>query len=212
MSDKEESTSSYFMTFKQFGTGKDFDIFQNNEYRAMISPDSFERSYAFHYDDPDPEPTGGSEGKLVRTDPESYSFTLVIDGTGVLGENLASVEEQLNQLSSVLFTYDDYGRHHPNHVRLHYCDRDFDCTVTSFKISYTLFNFDGNPLRAKVSCGLASLSAKKPPRKAKKDDKKKNDPPQGVVCICSNQSPQEAMDIAMSNGQSSMYSPYSFER
>ena len=34
MSDTEESTSSYFMTFKQFGTGKDFDIFQNNEYRV----------------------------------------------------------------------------------------------------------------------------------------------------------------------------------
>lgn len=214
MSDTEESTSSYFMTFKKYGTDDYFDEFQNEEYRAMISPDSFDRSFAFHYDDNGHEPHGGKEGKLIRTDPESYNFTLVIDGTGVLGEYSTSVEEQLDQLSKVLFTDDNYGIHHPNHVKLHYCAKDFDCTVTSFKISYTLFNIKGEPLRAKVTCGLASINKNKPPEPNKKDAPKKGNPIslQGLVCICSNESPQEAMDIALANDLSSLFSSNNLER
>lgn len=197
MSDKEESTiNTHHLIIQQRGeANEDFKKGIGDPFVAMISPDTFERSFSFQYGGNKLAKDQSTEGKHISTDPVSYSFTLVIDGTGIVGENYNDVNAQLNALMAVLFSSDnDLGIYTPHHVAITYCGEVFDCTVTSFKISYTLFNKDGKPLRAKVACGFKSKHLKTPEEEEAKNEQEKPSP----------ESIKVVLEVAIKNDEDSM--------
>ena len=166
MSDKEKQTKNSFMTligYKQAEDGSEDKPKGEEEftYKVMVNPDDFVRTFSFQYAGNDTTSSGSTAGKHTGTGPESYSFTLLIDGTGIIDEKRKSVKHELESLMKVLFVTTDSG-YVPNHVEISYCDDLFHCTVSNFKVSYTLFNTDGTPLRAKVTCDFKSIAKKTP--------------------------------------------------
>lgn len=197
MSDTEENTNNthHLIIHRRGESNEDFKNDIGEPFVAMISPDTFERSFSFQYGELKLAKDKSTEGKHTSTDPVTYNFTLVLDGTGIVGENYTDVNAQLKALMAVLFYSDDeFGKYTPHHVSISYCGDDFDCTVTSFKISYTLFNKEGKPLRAKVSCGFKSKHLKTPEEEEAKNEQEKPSP----------ESIKVVLEVAIKNDEDSM--------
>ena len=179
------------MAFKAF---KDYQFTKslNREYKVMINPDSFERDFAFHYNKDKTKRNAPTVGKFASTDAEKYSFTLIIDGTGIVDPNRCDVQQELDDFFAVLFTQTKKG-YEPNFIELTYCDQIFHCTANSLKVSYTLFNTNGSPLRAKITCAFSSVGEKQHKKESNKEDSKSSKQ-QNTKCGCppSNNSYEEA--------------------
>ena len=137
------------------------------EYQVMINPEQFSRSMTAMFNRIDTMFGNVSAGRFANMQPVEYNFTLVIDGTGVVPTltERKCVKEHLAQLKKVLFTETEGGvGYEPNYVEITYCDEIFQCVATSFKVDYSLFKPNGEPLRAKVTCAFKSICHIEPGR------------------------------------------------
>lgn len=179
------------MTFKAF---KDYQFTKSldREYKVMINPESFERDFAFHYNKDKTKRHAPTVGKFASTDAEKYNFTLIFDGTGIVDPNRCNVQQELDDFFAVLFTQTKKG-YEPNFIELTYCGQIFHCTANSLKVSYTLFNTNGSPLRAKITCAFSSIGEKQHKHESNKDDNKTSSG-KTTTCGCppSNESYEEA--------------------
>jgi hypothetical protein len=83
--------------------------------------------------------------------PDTLSFSVVFDGTGVvppvIGVQL-EVAVQIEALSRIIYDYDSEA-HEPNHVLIGWGTMIFTGRLQSISTSYTLFKSSGAPLRAR---------------------------------------------------------------
>ncbi len=150
------------------------------KFEAMINPSEFKHSHSIAYagagkDDEkaeDDKPMGrtGSETRFAGVNAEDVSFSLVLDGTGVVASSKDSVNDQIAKLKKV--TYDYVGKKHETPVvriswgklKLASTGQEtsyFDGRLKSMGVTYTVFKPSGEPLRAKVSLGFVSFTTKK---------------------------------------------------
>lgn len=209
MSDKEKQTKNTFMTlvgYKQAEDGSENKPKGEEEftYKVMVNPDDFVRSLPFQYAGNNTTSLSSTVGKLTGTGPETYNFTLLIDGTGIIDEKRKNVKQELESLMKVLFVTTDSG-YIPNHVVIGYCDELFHCTVSNFKVSYNLFNTDGTPLRAKVTCEFKSIAKKTPDGDSESSSGKSDtSTSKQPVTASDNSSPEAALNTATKNDSNSM--------
>lgn len=193
------------MTFKAF---KDYQFTKSlkREYKVMINPENFERDFAFHYNKDKTKRHAPTVGKFASTDAEKYSFTLVFDGTGLIDPNRCDVQQELDNFLTVLFTQTKKG-YEPNFVELTYCDQIFHCTATTLKVNYTLFNTNGSPLRAKITCSFSSIGEKQHKKESNKNDNSTSEkkPSSDSVQPRSNESPKEAINKSTKNNDCSLW-------
>jgi len=132
---------------------------------AIINPEKYEHSHSISYEQEnaaDPKPIGnpGTTTKFKNVSPETISFSIIMDGTGVVfeGGETTPVADQIKQLKDIAYKYDG-TKHEPNVVQLSwgYGLTSFFGRLTSMKINYTLFSPDGDPLRANVSLSFVSF-------------------------------------------------------
>ncbi len=90
------------------------------------------------------------------TPASALSFDLTIDCTGIVDSKRTDLPKEIERLLAVVYDY--HGNiHRPNFVQVHWGGNAiFKCVLTTFNTSYTLFNPDGIPLRAKVSLAFSS--------------------------------------------------------
>ncbi|SFR39638.1 hypothetical protein SAMN04488005_1392 [Yoonia tamlensis] len=126
-----------------------------NIFTTTINPSAFNRKYGTKFSG-----TGGGSDdaigkaapvpKFSGSDPEEVSFTLTLDGTGVVPAAAdTTVAAQIDKLRNIAYTYsgDD---HEPDAVQIDWGTelKGFQGRLTSLDIDYTLFDPDGAPLRA----------------------------------------------------------------
>ena len=168
MSDTGKQNKSSFMTllgYKRPDNDSEEEPKEKFTYKVMVNPDDFSRTFSFQYSGNDTTNESSTAGKHTGTSPETYDFTLHIDGTGIIDEKRKDVKQELESLMMVVFEKTESG-YVPNHVEISYCDDVFKCTVSTFKVSYTLFNTKGTPLRAKVTCQFKSIIKKTPDKES----------------------------------------------
>jgi nucleoid-associated protein YgaU len=124
------------------------------EYVIPINPEQYAQTL---YVDYDRQPSLGAQGVEERfrsSSPEELRLEFVFDGTGtVYGYAQAdkSVPEQIKAFRSVV--YDLQGEiHQPRYLKLVWKDFTFDCMLTELRVTFTLFDTEGLPLRAKLIC------------------------------------------------------------
>ena len=129
-----------------------------DEYQVMINPETFEKRLTASHQKPKTIlGRYGVSSEFSEMGTTTYDFSLILDGTGIVNPTKKDVKKELDDLMNVLFMkVGDVGRR-PNHIIITYCHETFKCVVSSFVVKYTLFNPDGTPLRATVTCSFSSV-------------------------------------------------------
>ena len=136
----------------------------SNKFEVMLNPSSFSHNLKIKYDQKETAGQSKSDAKFSGAEPESVSFKILIDGTGVVnlpipGIGSPPVKDQIKSLQKIVYTYDG-NDHEPNHVRILWGSFIFFGRLTSMNISYKLFKPSGDPLRAEVDLKFTSFSSK----------------------------------------------------
>jgi hypothetical protein len=130
---------------------------------VMINPAEFSQEYSIEYSDQKTLGQIASENKFSAVNSDKVSFSLVLDGTGVVptpsGTASKDVKTQINDLLGVVYEYDG-ETHEPSRVRLLWGSLIFFGRMTSMSTQYTLFKPSGAPLRAKVDLKFVGSMSK----------------------------------------------------
>ncbi|GAA3591275.1 LysM peptidoglycan-binding domain-containing protein [Flavivirga amylovorans] len=137
--------------------------YSDNEYSSktgdsctvQINPASYTHDHTIEYNKFQPVGSPGTSVWYKGTPPEKVTFDIYFDATGAVSTTslLASqtpVSDQIDSFKSTCFTYNG-SIHEPNYLMLSWGTLVFKCKLTALNISYTLFQSDGTPLRAKLS-------------------------------------------------------------
>lgn len=151
-----KSGKKEFMTFQAYEDIMFHDKL-GSEYKVMINPETFEKNMTASYREKSKASRYSiASGAFTNMGSITYSFSLVLDGTGIVNPAKKDIQKELSDLTNVFFSKVTDGGYKPNFVSITYCHEIFNCVITSFKTSYTLFNLDGTPLRATVTCSFSS--------------------------------------------------------
>ena len=101
----------------------------------------------------------GSELKFRRIESETVKFDFVFDATGAsinsiqgtVAKAAGSVDVQIALLKQLTISVDG-TIHRPRYLQILWGTFIFSCQLTTMTVKYSLFNADGRPLRAKVTC------------------------------------------------------------
>jgi hypothetical protein len=147
-------------------------MLENDRFEVMLNPSEFSHIHSISYTASDGQ-NAASGGRTHRAigkpsiesefsvyNPEKVTFTLMIDGTGVVnlpipGVGSPDVETQINRLKGIVYKYIG-NDHEPSVVRISWGSYIFDGRLDSLSIDYTLFKPSGEPLRAKVKLSFTS--------------------------------------------------------
>jgi hypothetical protein len=123
---------------------------QGDEYTVFVNPDQITFNYKIKSTRQDVPGTGANTLKYIGVEPESVSFDIIFDTTGVIPGSTGDVYSQIADFKKI--TYDYNGSiHRPNYVQLSWGSIIFKGVLSSLNVTYTLFSPQGVPLRAKVS-------------------------------------------------------------
>jgi nucleoid-associated protein YgaU len=105
-------------------------------------------------------PTPAVAPKTNSTEPETLSFDLLLDGTGVTG-TIIDVASEINDLSKAVYQAPKTKEDKQSQVIIKWGHtiEEFKGNLESFSVSYSLFDPSGNPLRAKVSLSFVGRSS-----------------------------------------------------
>jgi len=156
------------------------------EYIVPVNPEQYSLKYKIKYDAKGASGSQGSEGKFISSMPEELKLDFIIDNTNTIyGYKYSditkkTVPEQIQHLKSVV--YDMSGKiHQPRLLKISGLginqkgkgDVTYDGILTDLDITYTLFNPEGEPIRAKISATFLDYRENK--RRVLEEDKKSPD-------------------------------------
>jgi len=121
---------------------------------AMFNPESFSINEQVSWQSDNSAGTSGSNPKYQRIAPRSFSVEFYIDGTGVNTNGVKiPVPVQIllfrNATSKV-----DGSIHRPPYLLVQYGTFICSCVLQSSSVTYTMFDFMGVPIRAKVNASF----------------------------------------------------------
>lgn len=121
-------------------------------FEVMYNPTTFSRKYEIEYHERQGQGDTGSPQIFKGIKPQDYSFDFVFDGTGVTG-NKVNVADTIKRFLKV--TGENNGEiHRSPYLKVVYGKLLVKCVLKSAEITYTLFEKDGSPLRAKVKMNV----------------------------------------------------------
>ncbi len=145
------------------------------EFVLPINPEQYAQTLKVEYDVQPSQGAQGVEGRFKSSAPEELQLDFVFDGTDTAygyAQAGLSVPQQLDAFRDVV--YDLQGEiHQPRYLKLVWKAFTFDCILTELKITYTLFDPEGMPLRAKLSCTF--LNYKETERRVREEGKSSPD-------------------------------------
>src|SRR6185503_4459916 len=134
------------------------------EFAVYINPEKYSHTYKIYYNDVQAQGASGGSPNFNRIPSDTVKMELVFDGTGVVpslgtgaGTSADSVTKQLDLFKKLIFTFN--GKiHSPNFLKLSWGTLLFKCRLQSLVITYTLFQPDGMPLRARADATFVGFN------------------------------------------------------
>lgn len=122
-------------------------------FTAMFNPTTFNRKLEIEYEDGQGIGTSGALPKFKKMKPQDYDLELLIDGTGASGPK-KDVAEEIKSFMDICTRYDG-TYHRPNYLLIFWAKTALKAVLTTMDVSYTLFDTDGTPLRAKITASFS---------------------------------------------------------
>jgi hypothetical protein len=123
---------------------------KGDEYSVLVNPDQITFNYKIDNTRQKVPGTGANTLKFVGVEPETVSFDIMFDTTGVIPGSTGDVYAQIEAFRKVTYIYNG-TIHRPNYVQLSWGSIVFKGVLTTLNVTYTLFSPQGMPLRAKAS-------------------------------------------------------------
>lgn len=127
---------------------------KSGEFVLPVNPEKYEQTFKIDYDVKAAPGSQGTEGRFKSSAPEELQLEFIFDGTNtVYGYGLQgkTVEQQLSEFKNTVYKLQG-EIHQPRYLKLIWKDFAFNCILREMKVSFTLFNAEGTPLRAKLNC------------------------------------------------------------
>ena len=129
-------------------------------FKAMINPSSCSHTHDVNYQSTVPLGSLPTVGEFSKYCPDTFSFELLLDCSGVVGSPVVPVKHQLIDLGNIVHVFNG-KEHSPNKVCVIWGSFVFYGCLTKMDITYTLFTPEGDPVRAKVPIELKGYMTKK---------------------------------------------------
>lgn len=141
----------------------------SSAFEAMVNPSSIKYSTSIEYVKDEAQGNVKSENKFAKYGDETYEFTLILDGTGVIGKDSDSVTDAIKNFKKIALQYVG-NKHEPNKVKLSWGNTidGEECRLKNFSIDYKLFDTDGSPLRADMQVTFVAATDLSKEAKVKK--------------------------------------------
>lgn len=136
------------------GDEKSYEEIKSKVFEAMFNPSQYSVSLKNDW-----QKTKGSEQLFFASQNlGDFDLELTLDGTGVsesvfstgFGFKVKTVKDRIKEFLEVCY-FIDGDLHRPNYVKVHWGDLDFIGYLHTIKVTYTLFDASGTPLRAKLA-------------------------------------------------------------
>lgn len=137
-------------------------------FTVMFNPATFVVNNKIEYKKNDTKGQNGGDPQFEKIPPIEFTVEFTIDGTGVgLNSNYKEqdsdvqtspkneyVRNKIRKLREVTGSKINGEIHRPNYLAILWGTFYIECVITALNITYNLFDGEGAPLRAKVSCGF----------------------------------------------------------
>lgn len=140
-----------------------------------INPEQYARNLKIKHNDKQGQGNQGTDPKFQQTEPEQLKLDFFLDGTKTVEGNFYEGLTVTQQVEEFLTTthYMDSESHKPKYLKISWKDFHFECLLETVSINYTLFDREGEPLRAKISANFKQYIEQE--KRAKKENKKSPD-------------------------------------
>jgi nucleoid-associated protein YgaU len=124
-----------------------------------FNPNSFVVNSKVEYKKTEAKGKDGGDPQFDKIPALEFSIEFTIDGTGFAVKAASDggpkdyLKQQIKKLRDVTFNING-DIHRPNYLAVLWGTFMIECVLTSLTITYTLFDRDGVPLRAKINCGF----------------------------------------------------------
>ncbi|HSZ24431.1 MAG TPA: hypothetical protein VK766_01870 [Cytophagaceae bacterium] len=141
----------------------DFAKLKIGSYTSFLNPSEISHTYSVVYVDPEKAINPGTNtneynGKRASSGPETLSFELLLDGTGVTG-SIIDVAWEVKDLSNAVYQEPTKDNQKQNGIVISWGKTiNFTGSLINFSVSYSLFDSQGNPLRAKIQLSFVGNS------------------------------------------------------
>ena len=166
------------------------DAISHAEYVAMINPASITRTLNVVNNKKGSRGSAHSDGQWMGLESETLNFDLIFDGTGLVDPSRTDIDQEIDKFLKVVYICPETNNE-ASFVEIVYGKLNVLCKLQSMSINYQLFDREGHPVRAKLSCSF--ITVQKP--KIKKD-KKSSPKAKSPVCECKCECFDNALDKA----------------
>ncbi len=157
----------------EYPDGSRPEVSDNKVYTVQVNPATYTVGKSIQYQNQQPAGSEESTAAFRSSGPSTLQFEIVFDGTGVI-ENVSGVggvplmgaiasaltkDEEFNVYEQIVLFEQivyrlDGETHQPNKVQIFWGSLQFEGALTSINYTYSLFQPDGMPLRAKANCSF----------------------------------------------------------
>ncbi|MBL7813100.1 MAG: hypothetical protein JNL57_12835 [Bacteroidetes bacterium] len=133
---------------------------------VLYNPQSYSEEYKNSYEDHTPSGASDKVLKFKQAEGQSITFELLWDATatsfsGPEGEEIARVKKDKRVDTSIKeflnrFYYVKGEAHEPSFLKVHWGDKTFQGVLETAQVTYSLFNLQGYPIRAKMNVKFTS--------------------------------------------------------
>jgi nucleoid-associated protein YgaU len=140
---------------------------QIDTFTVDFNPNTFTVNHKVEYKQAEGKGKAGTDPVFEKIPALEFSLEFTIDGTGVAMGSLSKekqsnyqsnkqnyVKSQIKLLKDVAGLYLNTKIHRPNYLAVLWGTFFIDCVMTSLSVTYNLFDLQGVPLRAKVTCSF----------------------------------------------------------
>lgn len=135
-------------------------------FQVLINPEKYTHRYGIQYNQTQAQGSNGPSPTFNRMANDQVSFELIFDGTGVIPSALPSLAnltgntlpKQIESFKRLVFDYSG-DIHSPKYLKLAWGTLLFKGRLQSLDLTFTLFQPDGAPLRARANLSLIGYSS-----------------------------------------------------
>ncbi len=131
------------------------------DFTVGFNPASFTINNKIEYKQAEARGQDGGDPQFDKIPPLEFSIEFTLDGTGVGLAALPAgtdkqdyVKKQVKKLREVTGSNINGDIHRPNYLAVLWGTFYIECVLTSLNVAYSLFDREGVPLRAKVTCNF----------------------------------------------------------